>query len=1190
MKLSALEIHGFKSFADKTRLKFQDGITAVVGPNGSGKSNVSDAIKWVFGEQSAKSLRGSKMEDVIFGGTQDRKQQGFAMVSLTIDNSDRKLPNDNDEVIISRKLYRNGDSEYHINGKSARLLDVHEMFMDTGLGRDGYSVVEQGKINAIIGAKSQERREIFEEAAGISKLRHRKIGAERKLEKAEENLIRLRDIVEEKEKRIGPLRIQSEKAKQFLVFSEERKSLEISIWLEDLDKLRVELKNLENNSFAARGEHATIQKELSQIEEKLADFEQLKQEYNIYIDGKRNEIRELEENLGKATTSIAVNKNNMENNQARIEEFARQQKQSGSGESTLLVKIEATEKEIAELEKQQVDKGGTLEDLQEDIAQKREKNANLKDDIIDIDGQSRGLVDSKNKAMVDKASTDTLVDETVKRLEELKGGDNSYEETLGQLKDERKKTKRFIEDLEDKAEGLENSKSGYLAKLKGKEETLAQLQGKQANLEREIGQKLQKAQALSDLEKNMEGYYGSVKTIMKLSAAGAIGGIEGTVSSIITVDDQYSTAIEIALGATLQNVIVKDDGTAKRAISELRSKNAGRATFLPMTTIKGGSGVEGKFGDINGFIAVADTLVKADAKYQNIVKSLLGRIIIAEDMDSANVISKRCNSRYRVVTLDGQVINAGGSWTGGSSGKSGALLSRKNQIDELRSEAKEQTEQADEISAQVDKLSEECNKITAGMTGINDEIQICKEDNFKANAELDRIKRDIADVEERAEKLEENIAKLTRSIEELKKKNLSSDQIVKEFDGKIDSLAKQKAEAEKESSELEKECQEQAEEINSMKILLSNVAKDIEVNKENLANLQAEKENSAENAKRIGDEIEKLTSANVSLAADIERTEKMSTDSGALKKEYQDAIDKKLSDSNKLEQDVTELRNREKELVGQVGNVKMTLGKFEEQEKNLTDKTDNIVNQMRDSYEIGRTEAAELAIPIEDFAVAKKRLNELKNKIRGMGSVNVAAIEEYAEESKEYEFMSGQMKDIEGAKKELIKLITELSTEMSSMFLEKFRDINYHFMKIFTELFGGGKGELKLTEPENPLETGIDIYVQPPGKLIGSLTMLSGGEQAFVAICIYFAILKVSPAPFVLLDEIEAALDDVNVARYATYLTKMASNTQFITITHRRGTMEEADFLFGVTMEEQGVSKILQGDFKELVDKLQLEL
>lgn len=1190
MKLRGIEVQGFKSFADRTKLTFEDGITAIVGPNGSGKSNVSDAVKWVFGEQSVKSLRGAKMEDVIFGGTQNRKPQGFAWVSLTIDNSDRTLDIENDEVILTRKLYRSGESEYKINNSPVRLRDVHELFMDTGLGRDGYSIIEQGKIAEIVSVKSNQRREIFEEAAGISKYRYRKVEAERRLESSEENLIRLRDIMSELEDRVGPLRMQAEKAKQFLVYMQEKKSLEISLWLEKLEKLRIQLKELNDKLLVSRSDRAAAQKQLEDIEHTLEELSRKEQDYIVYIDRKRTEIRQVEETIANSQVVIAVKKNDIEHNLSAIESLNDQIALGTSSAENIDAQILTKQQEYTELQQKLNESISANAQLHKRAEQLRENQLQLDARMNLLGNQKEELRNSIGRAEISRETSQTLIEETLNRLENIRTQSDEKDDAFLKLKKEYRTTKSFTEELTDSIEGLKNSIAGYTVKLQGRQEKQAELQIKINGLEKRIGEKLQRAQLLSDMERNMEGFSGSVKLVMKRVAAGALRGVHGTVSSLIKVDEQYATAIEIALGAAMQNIVVDDESIAKRAISLLKDAGAGRATFLPISTIRPNKINDESLGNNRGYLDVASNLVVAESRFSNIIEWLLGRTIIAEDIDAAIAIGRACGNRYRVVTLDGQVINAGGSLTGGSSGKSGSILSRKNEIESLEREAKQLTAQRKELEEKLALQEQETASIAALLEGVNAEIRTANEDLITANAECKRLSIAIIETEERNKKALEEVDLLKRRLEELRGQGLSSVNLIEKLRTELSDLENELAKAQQDRVKIIGESDECARKQSNLQIETAAMQKDMQVATMELAKLKEQRSGSDTQIQECRDKVEELLMITEMLRHEIEEVECKAAASKELIASAQRDIETKRAEQNALEQRTAQLRKEEKEAVSRKEGVSLELGRLEERHISVAAENDAIISKMWDEYEVTKSEAQELAIKLHDAHAAQKRLSELKNKIKSMGSVNVAAIEEFAEVSERYEFMKAQIGDVEKAKNELIRLITELSAEMSRIFTEKFMAINTNFSQIFTELFGGGKGELILTDPTDPLETGIDIFVQPPGKIIKNLSALSGGEQAFVAICIYFAILKVSPAPFVLIDEIEAALDDVNVTRFAAYLRRMTNRTQFISITHRRGTMEEADVLYGVTMEEEGISKLLRLNVSELEEKLKLKL
>ncbi len=1183
-------MQGFKSFADRTKLTFEDGVTAIVGPNGSGKSNVSDAIKWVFGEQSVKSLRGSKMEDVIFGGTLNRKPQGFTKVSVTIDNTSHSIDMDSDEVTVTRKLYRSGDSEYKINGNSVRLKDVHELFMDTGLGRDGYSVIEQGKIADIVSQKGTERRDIFEEAAGISRFRYRKAEAEHKLDGAEENLLRLKDIMTELESRVEPLRIQAEKAKEFLTLMDERKSLEISLWVKKLENLSEQIKELDDRILVNKTEKESIENQLGKIEEDIENCEKLQQEYLVYFDTKRNFIKNMQESIFDMQTKTAVMQNDIAHNKQMAEMQLKELEKFGQSSEETQKELENKKIVIAKQKEELSHKEAEYNRISADEDRLKSQKLDEKAKLNVINANIEELKQSIAKAQIEKETSGTLIEETKERLETLKKSSESAE-LIAKLEQELKDAKFFAEDLEENIQTFANSTKGYEYKVSSKREALEEIQTNLRAYEKKASEKLQHAQLLSDMEKNMDGYSGSVKHIIAISSQGsALRGVYGTASSLIDVDKKYALAIEIAMGQAMQNIVVDNENTAKKCISILKSSNNGRATFLPISTLVGSPIDDENLFKTDGFVNVACKLVKTDEKYRGVIDWLLGRIIIAEDIDSAIIIGKAVSHKYKVVSLDGQVVNAGGSLTGGSTGKSGNILSRKSEIELLRAEAKEIAEEMCALEEKENVLLREIAEIDAVVLGINSEKRTAEEDLISANAECKRIKMSLDEARERDEKAYKETEKLANRIKELENQGLNSIEMIDKLNDELQNLNEKYSLKQNNLQLMTEQIEDFNEKESNLQLECVRLEKDIESSQsaidiftQRLKMDIYKKEETEQSVKRLNIAIEDLEKQ-------IEENIKNIADGKVQITETQAEIDNKRTEQESTEQKISELRKTEKIVAAKREEIAMDFGRNEEKRLSLQSENDDIVGKMWDDYEVLKSEALEIAIEIEDVQKANKRLSELKNHIKSMGSVNVSAIDEYAEVYERYTFMSEQIADVENAKAKLLELISQLSTDMCNMFTEKFNAINNNFKEIFKELFGGGTGELLLDDPQNPLESNIEIFVQPPGKIIKNLASLSGGEQAMVAICIYFAILKVSPAPFVLIDEIEAALDDVNVVRFATYLNKLTDNTQFISITHRRGTMEQADVLYGVTMEEKGVSKLLRLNIGEMEEKLKMQI
>lgn len=1185
MKLKAVEMQGFKSFPDRTKLTFDDGITVIVGPNGSGKSNISDAIKWVFGEQSVKSLRGAKMEDVIFGGSASRKPTGFAWVSLFIDNTDRSIDIDTDEVVITRRLYRSGESEYRINNNPVRLKDINETFMDTGLGRDGYSVIEQGKIAEIVSAKSTQRREIFEEAAGISKFRYRKTEAERKLTQAEDNLIRLRDIMQELEDRVGPLKAQSEKAKQYVVLAEEKKSLEISLWLEQLAKLGRQMAELEDKTLLAANDRTTAQKRLEEIERETEEIQQKTQELNLYIEHKRDRIREWETAISEAKVNAAVKQNTVTHNEDTIRELQDEWERSMLSAGELEEKLTGLREDCALLQKDAEETARRWEESQKALEAKRQEERRLATEQSALALQKQELQENIHRAELSAETAGTLAEETVDRLEALRGQAKNKDENLTRLREELAGHRAFAEELRERLESLQNSKNGYLFKLKSRSDKIAEVESRQRNSEKLAGEKLQRAQVLTDLEKNYESFNNSVKFVMKQAGAGALRGVIGPVSALIRTENRYSTAVEIALGAAIQNIVVQDETAAKRAIALLKERGAGRATFLPLTNIRANPIRESDLAARGGYVGLASELVQCEERYRAVMDSLLGRTVVAEDIDAAAAIAKAYGYRYRAVTLDGQVVNAGGSLTGGSVNKNASILSRRGEIDALTAEAKKYAAQVEELETQLTELRREADTIRATVDGIAAEEKTAREDLISAQTLVSRLTASTEEAEQLNEQALREYDELTARVEELRKQKLTGGELVKKLTEEVARLNRMDVESTAAHTALTEAIEEAARQVTDLQMEAITRRKDCEAAQSVIAQLENQQSGSEAALTELRQKQEQLQKENEAIRAEIEEITAGAAGGGSEIETLRRDIKEADGQKDTLEARRSILTKESGDAITKREAAASELVRLQEKSEAMQEQQNGISTKMWEEYELTRSEAAETAIPLEDVPAAQKRLTELRGRIRGLGAVNVAAIEEYEEVSGRYRFMKEQIDDAENAKKELTRLIAELSAKMSAIFTERFAGINRHFGEIFRELFGGGHAELRLTDATDPLETGIEIIVQPPGKIIKNLSALSGGEQAFVAICIYFAILRVNPAPFVLIDEIEAALDDVNVGKFAAYLHRMTDHTQFISITHRRGTMEQGDVLYGVTMEEEGISKLLRLDVAEMEKK-----
>lgn len=1187
MLLKSLELQGFKSFPDKTKIEFGKGLTAVVGPNGSGKSNLSDAMRWVMGEQSTKTLRGSKMEDVIFTGTQQRKSQGFAQVSLTIDNSDRSLAVDSDEVIITRRLNRNGDSEYKINHASVRLKDINELLMDTGLGRDGYALVGQGRIAEIIQSKSDQRREIFEEAAGISKFRYRKNEAVHKLEASEENLLRLQDILSELEQRVEPLKKQSEKAKAFLRLSQEKRQLEVALWNLNLDQTSQKLKEQEDKILACQVEHEDLQQSSQALEEKINQSYEEMQRCLSRAEDCRQEKEELEQQNSALLSQEAVGKNNLEHfdqETARLsqqlEDFKRNQQQTG--------------RLLQERQRQRESLEAALEETNAKLEAARGQLAELAKQDQGADQQSAQLSKRINELLLLENEDKLTVIQLTGQTEEDANSYQNNQIMLSQMKDNAQGTQRELKQAQELAqlltqrmETLENQKAGYRFKLEGRQKKLEQEQAQAEELRTQAGQLRQKAKLLRDLEDNLEGFAYSVKAVMKQSKNGRLEGIHGTVARLLQVPEEYALAIETALGGSMQHIVVENENAAKSAIRFLKQQNAGRATFLPLTSVKGRELTGYDLTDQEGYVDLASHLVKADAQYQGIVDSLLGRIVVAEDLDCAAAMGRQFGYRFKIVTLDGQVVNAGGSFSGGSKSRSAGLLSRAGEITQLQQQAEALTQRSQQQSQDTKKLEQEVNTLKAQLGALESEQITVKEDRIRCEGEQKRLEALEAEYSRRVQEMEQE---LEGFLQRLQEKNQ-----------KIANLRRRQGETQRELEQAQQTLQslrgqgdllrKQREEVNAsiQQLQLSQLAqqKDVDSLLETMEQLMGQSRESEQLQQQLARQIQQLGQQRTQQQQQIQQCAKQRETNRLTQQKLEEQVQRILQQRTQLEQAATGLREEEKQYSRRREEVSRRLAQLEERRDTLQKEYDEVIRKLWEEYELTRSQARQEAQQPQDPAKAKTRLAAVKGEIRSLGSVNLSAIEEYEEVSQRYEFMSRQLADVEQSRKELEDLIKQLTRKMEELFAQSFEEINQNFQKIFVDLFGGGHGELKLTDPEDLLGSGIEIIVQPPGKVIRHLSALSGGEQSFVAIAIYFAILKVRPAPFCILDEIEAALDDVNVARYAEYLRLMSDKTQFIAITHRRGTMEEADVLYGVTMQEKGVSKLLKLDVSEVAGQSQ---
>ena len=1140
MYLKSLEIHGFKSFPDKISLTFDKGLTAVVGPNGSGKSNIGDSVRWVLGEQSTKTLRGNKMEDVIFSGTVARKPMGFASVTLNIDNSDGKLQDMGEEVAVTRKLYRNGDSEYLINGKSVRLKDINELFMDTGLGRDGYSIIGQGRIAEIVGAKSNERRDIFEEASGISKFRYRKTEAERKLTSAQENLLRLNDILAELESRIEPLKIQSQKAEKFLVLAEEKKKLEISVWVNRLEDMTKNLEQLEEKILVSRTEYENIENDIRQQEQKLEEGYRKMQESTIRSDEIRRKMIEEEQNASEMKSEIAVLENDIKHSETDILSAEKGISETEITKQTLIQKHKDSLENIDSLQNELNDIIDKISATEEKLRQAEQENKCINENS----GKSAKYINdlrikqSEYNFSIDSANK--VITEESERLLVFRENQSEYDDKISEYAEKISVSESELQKICTKLNELEKKLPETEKLFETKKEEYKKLTSELEKLEFNLRDRQQRSRILHDLERNMEGFAGSVKAVMRAD----IQGVCGTVAQNMNVEQKYAIAIETVLGGAMQNIIVENENVAKQCINFLKNQRAGRATFLPITSIKGRDLNETGLENCKGFIAVASNIVSFDSKFNGIISSLLGRTVLAENIDSATDIAKKYGYRFRIVTIDGQVINSGGSFTGGSVQKISGIITRKNEINALDDDIKKFTSEQSVLSRKAENLRHETQRLSEETESIKSLLVSCRNENIRLTAEISGFKV-------LSEQISSHTENTVHLIDEAENKIHSAEQNIKKYESLLSNLTEKLSVAEKETIQeqsqrkiINKNISELSGEISSLKVQQAEFLKDIQSKNEDISRINNNINELGIQKENFLKEIENLKKSAVEKKLKIESVQEELNNLNDNTETYLNQIKQYQTihtEQNKL---VNELQRNLKQINAEKERFSGEITRLEERKENISRDSDNIIKQLLEVYELTRSEAFEKAEKIDNLIMAQKQLFEVKNKIKALGSVNVDAIEEYKEVSERYRFMSEQVADIQKSKAELEKIISGLTEEMKQIFTESFEIINNNFKTIFTELFGGGKAELILTDPENVLTSGIEIKVAPPGKVIKNLISLSGGEQSFVAIAIYFAILRLRPAPFCILDEIDAALDEVNVRKYAQYLRKFTDTTQ----------------------------------------------
>ena len=1186
MYLKRLELQGFKSFADKTILEFKPGITSVIGPNGSGKSNISDAIRWVLGEQSMKSLRGAKSEDIIFAGTQSRKSLGFAEVSIVIDNSDAKLPIEYSEVTVTRKLYRNGETGYFINKTPCRLKDILELFMDTGIGKDGYSIIGQGKIDEILSNKSEDRRHIFEEAAGIVKYRTRKQESEKKMEQTKLNLLRINDILTEIEGNIEPLKAQSEKAKQYLNLREELKNIEVGLFVYNINTYKEKLEQIIKDEEIMTAQRNTENEKLTSIQSLKDSLKQELDEITTQIEQMQNIGFESTNKIEKINSEIGISKERIQNNIANKERLESE-----------IQELKTRIGELQEEEKQRQEKKANLfqnkEKFEEELKQKETELAKLtktlSDKELEIEAKKQKIetnTDKKYEVLADINTQEANYENLEKRKKTLKIELENIISELDSTRDNKQELSKKFYEIQSKRNIVSNNlqqetteKESCMNKIKDFEEEINKLNY-------QMNMKDARHKFLLETEKEKEGYIKSVKELLldcdknpQLKK-----GMHGVLANLISVNKEYELAIEMCLGQALQNVVTETEEDAKKLVEHLRNNNLGRASFLPISSIRG-KRIENVISNgMKGVIGIASDLVKCDKKYTQIVLNLLGRTVVVEDMNIGISLAKMNNYSFRIVTLKGDVISSSGSITGGSvATKTVNILGRSREIEELEKEIKKLSKKIEEITLQKQKYLESITEVIEKVAGLEKELQDIEIVYAAENQKMVSIEENIYKLEQRRDKLKEEELSINKQKEESIKQKEEKEQEVEKLNSEIKSLSEEVEQFATVNKDNQKYIDDLNFDITNLKISVSSFIESEASIEEFVERIRQEILNNNNNIENKNNTLNQAIKENAELQTKIDN---LNSEIEQIKAE----VNNSSENIEKLKQLRTEknelLDKKEEEITNQFSileGLKEQIVKMDFKKTKLEQDIEQLINTLWDEYEITPNNAGKYKKP-NNIAQAQKEVSSIREKIKDLGSINIDSIEEYKKISERYDFMCEQRLDLENTVAKLRKVISEMTQTMEQQFKEKFEIINKNFNEVFIELFGGGKAELILTDEDNVLECGIDIRVQPTGKKLQNMMLLSGGEKAFTAIALLFAILKINPAPFCILDEIEAALDDVNVYRFAEYLKKFSQASQFLVITHRKGTMEVADTVYGVTMEENGISKLLSMKLSSIGD------
>ena len=1177
MYLKALEIQGFKSFPEKTTLSFEKEITAIVGPNGSGKSNISDAILWVMGEQRSKALRGGKMEDVIFGGTEKRNAMGFAQVSLILDNSTRLLNMDSLEVMITRRYYRSGESEYYINRESVRLRDINELLMDTGLGRDGYSIIGQGRIAEIISAKSTDRREIFEAAAGISRYRYRKEEAERKLLKTDENLLRVNDKIDELELQVTPLKKQAEDAKKYLQLRDELRQVEVSAWMETLDRLRTQAQATQADFDSAEKARSDAKRQMDKFYTDAENFSEKMREKDIDTESTREILSQTEAMAGECESSIAVLRTNMENNNQSIQRIMTDLQEQEMRANELSGKIDDHEKRLMSIEYEKKSRADEMQAIAEAVQNNEKSSGESERELSQLISRENSVSDelthSRTVVAMLADSAQELMDRETACTRETAAADKRRIEVQAQLKGD----KKLLCEAEEKLSELSNVISGYRLRAQGREAKVRELSDKHTKMTIDFRSVESRINMLSDMEKEFEGFSKAVKTVMREAERGTLRGVHGPVANLVRVNERFALAIETSIGGAMQNIVVDTPEVGKAAIEILKTRDAGRGTFLPISSIRG-SVINQLPETEQGYLGLAFELVSFDQKHHGVFENLLGRTIVTETLADAIRIARKYDNKFRIVSLDGQLVNAGGSMTGGSTAKGTGILSRANELKRLR-------ERIVGMKESFVNCETELNDANRELAASKYEIEVAQEEHGCAQSECAKINSSVMQGQLLLKTIDESLDSLDGEKQSLVQKLRENHDRTEEMRVKCEQLESQLKQLREQSSKLscgkeEFEARRRALEEGMAKLREVFASLDAEA-QTTLRTIQQMNElreslrgTSGDRAGTIAEIEEKNEGLSIELEAREHRLIEINTKISSLKQRIGDCVAMRMELEGRRVQAEKAGKGKNNELI----DMERLCAKFEQKKLAAEMEEKQIIDKLWDNYELSHSAAQKMRLSIENMANAQKRIGEIKRSISALGSPNIGAIEEYERVSERYGFLTEQRDDVEKARRELNKIISEVTKQMKEIFIREFVAIDESFRKTFLELFGGGRAALMLEDEENVLDCGIEIKVQPPGKALSTISLLSGGEKAFVAIALYFAIMKVRPTPFCVMDEIEAALDDANVFRYAEYLRNFTHKTQFLVITHRRGTMEQADILYGVTMQEKGVSKVIEMD------------